>query len=99
MSEAKPVITDVVIEPWDGDGEGKGYLSVDPVWSGVDRPRSGGWVVKDRRTANRLAAALKAGVALTVEGVGTDVSGQTYVQTRSHVLARIMNADLTRLGF
>ena len=76
-----------------------GHLSVWPAWKGVDRPCSSGWSVKDRRMADRLAAAIKAGKALTVDGIGTDVDGNTYVKTTSHVLGRMMNADLRRLGF
>jgi hypothetical protein len=76
-----------------------GHLSVWPVWKGVDRPDSSGWSVKDRKMAERLKAAILAGKAVTAIGIGTDVSGSTYVMTRSHVLGRMMNADLKRLGF
>jgi hypothetical protein len=52
-----------------------------------------------RHVAARLAAAIEAGVAVEPDGVGIDTYGKTYVRERSHVLARIMNADLRRLGF
>lgn len=76
-----------------------GHLSVWPVWRGVDRPDSSGMAVKDRKTADRLVAAIKAGKAITAVGPSTDVKGNTYMITRWHVLSRMLNADLRRLGF
>lgn len=80
-------------EPW-GSG-----LYVDPVWSGVDRPDTGGWAVKDQRMADRLTRALYAGVAVRYDGIGTDIDGNTYVLATHLVSGRTMNADLRRLGF
>ena len=87
-------ITDEPATEWGG-----AYVSVHPVWHGVDRPNSGGWGVKDRKMARRLAAAIEAGVVAVPLGVETDINGKTYVDTDSRVLARMMNADLRRLGF
>lgn len=87
-------IIDVVITP-----RAEGGLSVDPVWSNVDRPRTGGWAVTDRRMALRLAAALRAGVVYPDVKVLTDKNGQTYASGSAKVLGRYMNADLRRLGY
>ena len=88
---------DINDEP--GDKYTPAGVSVTPVWTGVDRPRSGGWLVKDRRMARRLAAAITAGVAAVPLGVRTDVNGKTFMDTDSRVLGRQMNADLRRLGY
>ena len=88
---------EIVAEP--GDQWTPAGFSVCPVWTGVDRPDSGGWLVKNRPIALRLAAALIAHKAITVRGILTDVNGKTYVDTQSHVLGRMLNADLRRLGF
>lgn len=93
MSEPELDRVEIRTDPQDG------HLSVWPVWKGVDRPDSSGMSVKDRRMAERLAAAIKAGKAFIPEGIGTDVNGKTYVRTRANVLGRMLNADLRRLGF
>jgi hypothetical protein len=72
---------------------------VHPVWSGVDRPDTGGWAVTNKRLAERLRAALLAGVVYSNIEVCTDVNGKTFVNGISRVMARKANADLCRLGF
>lgn len=94
----------VAVEVGMGTGpDGEPVLHVDPVWDGVDRPTTGGWMLPDspngRRLAARLKAALLAGVVYSATEILTDVNGKTYVGARSRVLGRIMNADLKRLGF
>lgn len=84
---------DVKTDPDDG------HLSVWTVWSDVDRPCISGMAVKDRRMAARLTAAIEAGAAVTRGGTLTDVNGKTYVDEHWHVLSRMLNADLRRLGF
>lgn len=74
-------------------------ISVSPVWSGVDRPTSSGWAVKDMKTARRLERAIRAGVAYSKTEVRTDVDGNTYVSAKSVLSGRTMNADLKRVGF
>ena len=76
-----------------------GYWSVMPVWPGVDRPRVDGYLIKTERLAGRLARAMLAGVVYVDTEVTTDVDGETYVTSRSTVLARMANADLRRLGY
>jgi len=96
MSESAqelPVLADVEVEP------GEYGFKVTPVWSGVDRPRSYSvWVTK-KKNADRLQAAMLAGVAITVRGISTDVNGQTYPNIENHFLGRRINADLKRLGY
>jgi hypothetical protein len=76
------------------------YYLVTPVWADVDRPDSFGWSCgPNRKLAERLQAAVLAGVALTDPEVRVDCNGATYVEAKSQVLGRIMNADLKRLGF
>lgn len=89
-----PTIASVTTTPREG-----GMLLVQPVWTGVDRPVTGGWVVRDARMARRLEAALLAGAVYPAVEVGTDVAGQTYASGRALVMGKYMNADLRRLGF
>ena len=72
---------------------------ISPFWSNVDRPHAFGWIVTSRALAERLRAAVLAGVVLTDPKIKTDTGGQTYVEHKTHVLGRRMNADLRRLGF
>jgi hypothetical protein len=76
-------------------------LSITPVWDGVDRPRSFSWGVKSthRKLAERLKAAILAGVVFYKIQKGTDANGQTYPTFSCRVSGRHMNADLKRLGF
>jgi hypothetical protein len=74
-------------------------FTVRPYWTNVDRPEGVGYAVKDMPTAQRLRAAMAAGVVFVDVEIKTDVNDKTYVSSRSTVLARIMNADLRRLGF
>lgn len=100
-----PEIVRVEVKPTTYPGMRNGEMvelngfSVDPIWSGVDRPKTGGYIVKDGRMAARLESAMLAGVVFSDVEVRRDVNGKTFVGKRSHVLGRTMNADLRRLGF
>lgn len=72
---------------------------VRPVWAHVDRPDTGGIVVRGRKLADRLRQAIRDGKAITGDAVLVDVNGSTYVDARHHVLSRVLNADLRRLGY
>lgn len=65
----------------------------------VDRPEQVGYVVTSESLAQRLSAAITAGAVFHDPEVRTDVNGRTYVVSKSRVLARMMSADLKRLGF
>ena len=94
------VLADVKIEPWDdGTGIVKGAYSVHPVWAGVDRPDTGGMVVRGMPIARRLERAIRAGSAYVPRGINVDNQGRSYVETEARVLGRMLNADLRRLGF
>ncbi len=67
--------------------------------AGTDRVTGQGWSVLDKGLAERMAAALEAGVVLVNQTIKTDVNGRTYVAASSQVLGRKMNADLKRLGY
>lgn len=73
--------------------------SVRPIWAHVDRPDTGGIVVRGRKLADRLRQAIRDGKAIEGIAVLVDVNGQTYVDARHHVLSRMLNADLRRLGY
>lgn len=95
-----PTIARVDVAPAnDGDYS---YVSVHPVWTLRDGTEDvgSGWGVKDMRMARRLEAAILAGVVHSdpVERV-RDRDGSHYVQARTTILGRMMNADLRRLGF
>ena len=80
------------------NGPVEGY-AVHPVWGGVDRPDTGGWVVKSAKLAERLRKAVMAGAVFSECKVAKDVNGKTYMATNSLVMAKYANADLKRLGF
>lgn len=74
-------------------------FTVRAVWSSVDRPEGAGIVATSQKLANRLAAAMRAGVAVRSTDVGRDVNGKTFVVESFAVRARALNADLRGLGF
>lgn len=80
-----------------------GTIDVHPVWAvegiELDRTKGSGYRVKDQRMADRLGDAMLAGAVYYNAEVRTDVNGNTYVNASSHVLGRMINADLRRLGF
>ena len=79
--------------------EADGYLTVRPVWAGVDRSEGTGISVKDRKVADRLVKGLLSGKVFQSEPkVRTDAFGKTYVEAPMLVLGRTLNADLKRLG-
>lgn len=82
-------------------GETTVLIEVSPVWEGVDRPTSGGWVLPATRTdlVKRLALAIEGGAACPNPVVRTDVNGKTYVDYGCVILGRRLNADLKRLGY
>jgi len=77
------------------------YLSVEPIWRGVDRPHVGGWglPMNHRTLAERLKRAVEAGAAYRCVSKCVDVYGKSYINTGSEILGRHMNADLRRLGY
>lgn len=89
-----PRLMDATVTPSDEFG-----FVVNALWSSVDRPAGSGIVARTRKLADRLADAMRAGVAVRSEGVARDVSGKTFVLETFAVRARTLNADLTRLGF
>jgi hypothetical protein len=99
VTDLVPVLAGVEVEIYAPDHGTLTGWSADPVWAGVDRPTTGGMVCRDRKTANRLAAAIRAGKAYVPVAVKVDSYGHTYVETRANVLGRTLNADLRRLGF
>jgi hypothetical protein len=81
------------------DIEGVRGFRVKVVWPGVDRPSTKGWVLGNRKTAERLAAAINAGAVFSDPEIRTDRGGQTYVSAHYTILGRTASADLARLGF
>ncbi len=76
-----------------------GLIEVSPVWPGVDRPITHGFVVAKPALAQRLACAINAGVVYADPSIATDVNGHTYVRAECRVMGKYANADLKRLGF
>lgn len=74
-------------------------FSVIPVWADVDRPVTYSMAVKDMKMANRLKAAIEAGVVFRDCQIKADVNGQTYVSNWCNVMGKYLNADLLKLGF
>lgn len=65
----------------------------------LDRPVVSGWVLPNKRTAERLAQAINAGVVHEDIHIRTDINGKTFVAATELVSGRTANADLRRLGF
>lgn len=99
-----PRIVHVAITERPADDFGPASLSVEPTWDapgGLDRPTSGGYGLRitHRALADRLAAAMMAGVVYANPTVAVDVNGATYVASTPTVMGRRLNADLRRLGY
>lgn len=97
QTDAHPRITRCDVTP-----DGSGAYNVEPVWAAdvpLDRPCTGGWLIRDTRLVDRLRRAVEAGAAHEAPAVRVDVDGRTYVAARSLILGRTANADLARLGF
>lgn len=73
------------------------YFSICPVWSDVERPNTGGWLVKEKYK-DRMVRAILAGVVCTNPRIVKDYHNRTYVQYDSKV-HKNTNADLKKLGF
>lgn len=95
VHDVTPTLVSAVIKQNPSDG----LFVVHALWSGVDRPRGVGIVVRTRKLAERLERAIRAGVVVTVDRVMRDAFGSTYVQENRAVSARTLNADLKRLGY
>lgn len=92
-----PTLAPAVIER-DPDGT----FTVSATWvprEDLDRLDAAAWGVRNRHLAERLRRAIDAGAVLEPEGPYTDILGRRGWHSRSHVLGRILNADLHRLGF
>ena len=77
-------------------GEWRVYATWD---APVDRPSTHGFVLRNKRTAQRLVNAINAQVVFADPVIKTDVLGHTYVAASSRVMAKYANADLKRLGY
>jgi hypothetical protein len=79
------------------------HISIHVIWDSpnVDRPHTFGWGVglKHTKLAERLKKAVDAGAVCVTPFVKKDIYGKTYVEAKSNVLGRTMNADLKRLGY
>ena len=77
-----------------------GSYIVSPVWGGVDRPITGGISTgKNKKLADRLAAAYMSGKIFGDTDVRTDCNGKTYVSSFCKLRGRALNADLASFGF
>jgi hypothetical protein len=90
-----PTLSSVSLRP---DPNHATFISVYPVWRGVDRPVTLGWSIPSDLTP-RLVSAILSGAAFKNPVVKRDVEGKTYVDHDCTVTARYMAEDLERLGF
>lgn len=99
--EPQDLLSDAILIPTATvqEAEDLGGFRVVVSWPGVDRPRTGGFVLGNPITARRLAAAINAGAVYSDPEIRMDVDGKTYVRASSRVLGRTASADLKRLGF
>jgi len=65
----------------------------------VDRPSTHGYLLTNKKVAERLVAAINAQAVYTDAKIRTDNTGATYVAATSRVMGKRANADLKRLGF
>jgi len=65
----------------------------------VDRPSTHGFVLRNKRTAQRLVNAINAQAVYYAPKIATDINGNTYVAARCSVLGKRANADLKDLGY
>ncbi len=72
-------------------------VSVMPIWSGVDRPISGGWIVTKKNVA-RLEKAIRDGVACPNATIVKDNYGNTFFKY-DPVIGKNTNADLKKIGY
>lgn len=91
----------VTIQPDTFEGHTSLLVKVTYDAPGLDRKDGTAWGLKagHRALAERLVAAIEAGVILSEPVICTDINGATYVSVSSRILSRMMNAELTRLGF
>lgn len=99
MSTPEIIAANIVLEPADEYRPQESYV-VWTYWADVDRPTVHGIsCAKNLKLAQRLQAAIQAGVVYTNAAVRTDTGGQTYVQATCMVSGKHLNADLRHLGF
>ena len=81
----------------------KSQTVVETIYSGVQVPQGPGWAFPPTKAgyklATRLAAAIRAGVAVSEPVVKFDINGRTYASVEVKVIGWRINADLTRMGF
>lgn len=90
-----------IVECAELPGEAARHLLIEPQWSGVDRPTTGGMAVgiKDRVLAERLQKAIISGAAFCKVERLVDRQGKSYIEATWLVRGRRLNADLKRLGY
>lgn len=74
-------------------------FTVSPIWTGVDRPYTGGIGVKGMAMAKRLERAFLSGAAFSSTKIEKDINGKTYVSATYVVMGRHLNADLKKIGY
>ena len=81
--------------------DGRTVYVVSATWGGaaVDRTESHGTCLLNKRVAERLAAAINAGVVFTNPKIATDINGRTYVAADCAVIGKYANSNLKRLGY
>lgn len=81
------------------DAQRGGYI-VRGNWVGIkaDRTDVCGFCVRTKFDADRLVAAIKAGVVFTNPSIKTNIYGDTYVNSNCQ-LGRRLNSGLKKLGF
>lgn len=99
VAHLSPVIDRVEVSK-----DAEGFFHVWPFWTVKDAdplqdPQGTGYSVRTKREAERLSAAIEAGVVFTDAKVRRNVYGETYVSARSHVMGKYLNADLRKLGY
>jgi hypothetical protein len=90
-----PTLTAVSLRP---DPSHAGFVTVFPVWDGVDRPTPSGWSAP-HHLVDRLVRAILNGAAVRNPVIKTDVHGKTYVETDFVISGREMEQDLEAIGF
>lgn len=79
--------------------KGKIEYLVDPVWKGVDRSVTGGWVAPTKDLAYRLQRAVESGKVFSSIEVMTDVNNRTFIMAGRAINWKRPHSALAELGF
>ena len=86
-----------------GNGSIGQYITITPIWTGVDRARTSSLTLVNKPSnmalANRYKRAIESGAAFCHVELTHDSKGKSYIHAVENVMGRYLNADLKKLGY